>query len=448
LNGEQVIGTAGQQSFSSSGSYSIDPSGELTLTNPQNPALTINARYGQEAVVGSSTEAPGNTFDFFIAIPAGPPPVSGQIPGYPFTTSGFDPGHRFVAQQLPLRTVMMSASGNIFIAGTPGGHDILIGVKTAGATAANGRYWFSEIRNDANGATVSTGSETVLPGGVGSVASSRVHQSISNTALNLTVQSTSAPAMLAGDGGTALPTGGDFGLFVPMPAISTPAAFGVFVNPQGIVNAASNNSGGPISPGEFISIYGSHLAADTVVASPPYSSTLDDIVVMIGGHPAPLSMVSDGQINCLVPFGLDTSGGTTSITINNGGTKSETITVPLARTSPGLFANGIVHADGQAVNGANPAVPNEVLAIYLTGLGQLQAPLIDGAPAARAIPAVAVTTVQIDGVNAEMLYAGIASYPGLYQINVRMPETSHHGDVSVSVAAANSTFQNAALFAR
>ncbi|HZL55799.1 MAG TPA: hypothetical protein VFC21_01890, partial [Bryobacteraceae bacterium] len=161
LGGDQAIGNAGQHSFSSSGSYSVNPSGEVTLTNPQTPALTVNGRYGQEAIVGSSTEAPGNTFDFFVAIPAGPVPISGRIPGSPFTTSGFDPEQNFVSQNLPLRTVMTSASGNIFIAGAPGGHDVAIGVKNAGTATANGRYWFSGIRNDANGAAVSTGSETV-----------------------------------------------------------------------------------------------------------------------------------------------------------------------------------------------------------------------------------------------------------------------------------------------
>ncbi len=36
----------------------------------KNGATNINARYGVEAVVGSTTEVSGNTFDLFVAIPA------------------------------------------------------------------------------------------------------------------------------------------------------------------------------------------------------------------------------------------------------------------------------------------------------------------------------------------------------------------------------------------
>jgi hypothetical protein len=66
---QKVVGTGTAASFSVSGTYSMTSAAMVTLTNPQNAALTVNARFGAEAVIGSSTEAGPNTFDMFVAIP-------------------------------------------------------------------------------------------------------------------------------------------------------------------------------------------------------------------------------------------------------------------------------------------------------------------------------------------------------------------------------------------
>lgn len=77
IAGSQVIGTSPGTVFNTNGTHAMTPSGIVTLTNPQNNALTINKRFGTEAVVGSSTDASGSVFDTFVAIPA---PSSGTIP--------------------------------------------------------------------------------------------------------------------------------------------------------------------------------------------------------------------------------------------------------------------------------------------------------------------------------------------------------------------------------
>src|SRR5580692_11744503 len=68
--GQQVVGTVVATAFNVSGTYSMTPAGLVTISNPQKPALSINARYAAEAVIGASTEATDNTFDMFVAIPA------------------------------------------------------------------------------------------------------------------------------------------------------------------------------------------------------------------------------------------------------------------------------------------------------------------------------------------------------------------------------------------
>ena len=62
------------------------------------------------------------------------------------------------------------------------------------------------------------------------------------------------------------------------------------------------------------------------------------------------------------------------------------MTVPLAPTAPGVFslsANGlgegaIRHADSSIVNQASPAMPGEIVQVYLTGLGAVNPPVPDG----------------------------------------------------------------------
>jgi uncharacterized protein (TIGR03437 family) len=70
IAGRQLAGTAPATSLSVSGTYTVNPGGFVTLSNPLLSGVTINARFGAEGLVGSSTEAGPNVFDLFIAIHA------------------------------------------------------------------------------------------------------------------------------------------------------------------------------------------------------------------------------------------------------------------------------------------------------------------------------------------------------------------------------------------
>src|SRR4029077_10505893 len=61
---------------SGTGSYSVDPAGFVALDSPLRAGEKINARFGAEALVGSTTESAGATFDVFAAIPAPTAPVT------------------------------------------------------------------------------------------------------------------------------------------------------------------------------------------------------------------------------------------------------------------------------------------------------------------------------------------------------------------------------------
>src|SRR5690348_13467676 len=71
FTGQQVIGSGAATAFNgSAGSYAVDPAGFVILDNPQRPGVKINARLGQEALLGSSTESIDNALDLFAAIRA------------------------------------------------------------------------------------------------------------------------------------------------------------------------------------------------------------------------------------------------------------------------------------------------------------------------------------------------------------------------------------------
>ena len=517
LIGQQVVGAGAAASFSASGTYSVSPAGLVTISNPQKPSLNINARYAAEAVIGSSTEAIDNTFDMFVAIPAlssrtnsslngtyyaadfeltgaltsqvrdsvvtmtmdgagniatisasghaanvsGGAVTSESVAGGTYSVSAGTLAIPAVSGQAvnatllnsATRTLAVSASGNVFIAGTPGAHDILIGVKAFNGTAANTSvapgFWLGGVRMDpVNGGESLIGSGETI-NGVSITSSERLHEAGPAT-LNLTESESYTVAadgtgsygptkIGTGTGGNLIvganlsaeldPTGYEIDFAVANPTLTGPS---VFVNPRGVVNAASGAPGVDyISPGEFIAIYGTGLAAATTSALPPYPAMVGGVTVQIGNLPAPIYFVSSGQIDCLVPYGV--AGTSVAITVNNNGVLSNTVTVPLAKTSPGIFSldttgtgdGAILHfSTGAVVNSANPATKGEIVELYLTGLGALTTPIADGHGATAADFAVTPIAVYVNGVQVPasgLLYDGVSSLPGLYQINFKVP---------------------------
>lgn len=79
---QQLIGMAPAVALFGTGSYSVQPGGFTSLSNPQRLGVsTINARLGAGALVGASTEAGPTVFDLFIAIPAPSQPISNSLLG-------------------------------------------------------------------------------------------------------------------------------------------------------------------------------------------------------------------------------------------------------------------------------------------------------------------------------------------------------------------------------
>src|ERR1022692_1978656 len=137
--------------------------------------------------------------------------------------------------------------------------------------------------------------------------------------------STSLARYAVGAGG-AIRIGSGIGPYLGLSvALQAPSVTGtgVYLNPQGIVNAASwapFTAG--IAPGELLTLFnGSNLASSTVVAVSPFPTSLGQVQVSIGGLPAPIYYVTPTQIAAIVPYEV-TPGTIVDIQVTNNGVLS------------------------------------------------------------------------------------------------------------------------------
>ena len=353
------------------------------------------------------------------------------------------------------RVVYQSADGNVLLGASPGLHDILIGVKSSTAAANNsswnGNFWSAGLRFDptARQPDISSYAGSAAARGQGLVTLARRVKALGSGSYDFTgvdgyslTSSGTGPEELLqiglGAGGKAVvgsslnlgdPGGYEIDFAVQMNSLSGP---GVFLNPQGVTSAASFfPAGSPVSPGEFIALFGTGLAGDTETAPPPYPSTLNGVTVLINNIPAPLRSVSATQINCLVPYA--TAGSMATIVVQNGTASSNAVTVPLAPTSPSVFSvnqsgtglGAVLHADYTAVSASKPAAAGETVLVFLTGMGTVDPPVPDGT-AGGSNPVSNTTASPINalvaGAPATVVFSGLApGFPGLYQMNVTLP---------------------------
>jgi uncharacterized protein (TIGR03437 family) len=349
------------------------------------------------------------------------------------------------------RTLYLSASGNIVLGGSTaaGGHDILVGVKAiSGATNGswNATFWGAGLRVDPG--AVSGYAGALAARGQGKLTWTKRFKALGAGTFDFTgINSYTLEAdgsgtaeltqVSLGGGGKAF-TGAaihanDPGAYEIYFGVQAPAlaGTGVFLNPLGVVNAASYApAGNPISPGEFVTLFGTGLAKSELAAAPPFPSVLNDVSVSINGLPAPVYFVSASQLNVLVPFA--TTGPTATIVVQNGSVRSNAVTVPVAATAPGIYTldqsgtggGALLHLDYSLVNAVKPATAGETVLVYLTGLGTVTPPLTDGTAGTitTLYKSDADLVVYVGGQPANVLFKGLApGYPGLYQLNVTLP---------------------------
>ena len=360
------------------------------------------------------------------------------------------------------KNIFVSADGSYFIGGslTAGSHGIVVGVKAfaSGATNAswNGFYYSAGLRFDADRTRLASNAASVNATSVGAVFGRRTRQSD-----GLFDASTVATYSLGADGSglfTSTPghvnISANGNLFVTsgvdaVDSFSYELSFGtrmppqsgtgVFIDPQRVLNGASFALGYPVSPGGFVTLFGTGLSTQTATARLPYPALLGGVNATVNGKSAPIYYVSPTQITLIVPYSV--TGTTATFIVTSNDAPSNAVDVPLAATAPGIFSttqNGlgdgaIQHANFTNVNVDSPALPGEIVVAYLVGMGAVNPTVVEGV-AAPAATVNALTAVTIGGLPAVISYNGLTpQLASLYQLNIKVPASLPPGAHSLAV---------------
>jgi len=226
-----------------------------------------------------------------------------------------------------------------------------------------------------------------------------------------------------------------------------------------IVNAADNQSGA-LAPNTIGTIYGTNLAYSTAQVTEssiaggalPILLGASETTVIINNTPAALYYVSPGQINFLVPPDLLPGPVTLYVAVDGYQATDGPVQLTLSRAAPGLFQldpqNAIATLpDGSVLtpSSSSPAKPGDIVLLWATGLGETTPPAdgfqIPTAPAP--LIAGANLSILLDGTPVDpsaIQFAGVApGYPGLYQINLKLPmSTAMNPEIRLQLDGASS----------
>ena len=224
---------------------------------------------------------------------------------------------------------------------------------------------------------------------------------------------------------------------------------------SGVTNLATWLAGA-VAPGEMISIQGTNFGGPINFIGQPDASgrlptSLGDTRVFFDNTPAALLLVAPSTLTVFVPYEI-AGRSTTQLTVVHQGAASQPVTLPVAVSSPGIFARGPA-GQGQAIalnhdltvnSSSNPAAPGSIIVLYMTGEGQTNPAGVDGliARSTQPLPTpVLPVSVIIDGKQAALLYAGgvptLAA--GVIQVNATIPSDVATGDIPITVTVGPNT---------
>ena len=182
------------------------------------------------------------------------------------------------------------------------------------------------------------------------------------------------------------------------------------------VNGASSRIGQGLAPGSFASVFGQF--PDNVDA------------VLVNGQPGSIVSAAASQINLVLPPSV--SPGPATISVRAKGAEVASGEAVITPAGPGIFvtAAGDPSQPGAVLNqnsitndNAHPAARGSVIQIFATGFGPLDSS--NRAP----------VEVYFGELPAEVLFSSpIPQSPGLWQINVRVPDAAT-GQVPVYLIA-------------
>ena len=221
----------------------------------------------------------------------------------------------------------------------------------------------------------------------------------------------------------------------------------------GILNAASFR-GGPVAPGEIITIYGTLMGPAEIKTLEltgdrlGITDTLSGTRVFFDGQPAPLIYTTEKQLSAIVPY--EAQGKTaTKVKVEYLNAQSDETEIAVAPTAPAVFtqnASGtglgaILNQDNSLNATTNGAQRNTIIQIFATGGGQTNPAGQTGRLTGTPLPVFPVgrVTVRINNIDAPVVYSGAAPglIQGLIQINARVPAAAPLGNAVPIVVRIN-----------
>lgn len=249
------------------------------------------------------------------------------------------------------------------------------------------------------------------------------------------------------------------------------------VNPGSTtITSVSTASGGTdIAQNTFIVIKGVNLVPATTAAAgvtwssaPSFASgqmptELNGVSATVNGKPAYINffcsavtsqVCTSDQINALTP--LDNTTGPVAILVKNGSTQSGSFTVNMRLAVPTFLLLGATnyvaatHANGGLIgpttlypNSSTPAKPGETAVIYAVGFG-LPATTLTPGSSTQSGSLAPLPSCTVAGQPSGVAFAGLIS-PGLYQLNLTIPNGAPNGDDSISCSYGGSATPSADL---
>jgi uncharacterized protein (TIGR03437 family) len=273
----------------------------------------------------------------------------------------------------------------------------------------------------------------------GAVKISAISAGLPGVTFNLTTLAPPSPVPTIGTGGLA------------GAGLSVPPVQGLSTN--GIASIFGTNFGA----GQVFQKVG---PADLVNGNVP--TNFAGVCVDVSGTRAPVFGASDRQVNFQAP--MLNPGATVTVKVISAcdaanQTTSNGVTAPAQAATPEFFYF-VVNASGMnpvaatdSITGAGiasaslfpgsgfvPAKPGEYITVYATGFGATNPPFAAGAFFAGLAPAAGAVRVLLNGLSlpaANILYAGATpSSPGLYQLNLLLPDDTPDGDLTLVIEVA------------
>ncbi len=215
----------------------------------------------------------------------------------------------------------------------------------------------------------------------------------------------------------------------------------------------SDWSHGPFAPNSVLALFGTNLVlpGNGEMTGNGLSNRMNGVQVLVDSVPAYLFYVSETQINFIVPANELIDGSPIPVKVVRQSVEGPVINITLVDSAPALFKTDAgyaiaQHADFSQVTTDAPAHPGEGIAIYATGLGKT-----DPNPKPGEVPTIGLilewkdrTKVYLNGALLDsrgIIYAGTTpGWPGLYQINLWLPEnTGPDPEIRVAIGAQSSS---------